>query len=181
MDHLPLVLAILALALAFLAMRRAASLEQQIEDGRSDARRAARNVGEEVERELEMQRKLLARVAKGEPVSEDMVLEGRLWRDVDASAAAALIETESDVLVVDVRTPEEATSGMLPGARLIPVDQLEERLAELPLRDQKLLLYCAGGGRSAAACEFLSHSGYEALYNLEGGFGSWSGPVERPS
>jgi len=180
-NNLALVLAILALLLALLALRRAAALEQKIEDGRSDARRAARNVAEEVDGALDLQRKLLARVAAGEALSADMILEGRLWHDVDAGAAAALLEANEDLMVVDVRTPHEAASGMLPGARLIPIDQLEERLGELPRRDQKLLVYCAGGGRSAAACELLSHSGYQALYNLEGGFGSWTGPVERPS
>lgn len=181
MTHLPLVLAIVALLLALVALRRTAAFDRKIEDSRSDTRRATRNVAEEIGGALELQRKLLARVAAGESVSDDMILEGRLWRDVDASAAAALVEAHPDLLVIDVRTPQEAASGMLPGARLIPVDQLEERLAELPQRDRKLLLYCAGGGRSAAACDFLSQSGYEALYNLEGGFGSWTGPVERPS
>jgi rhodanese-related sulfurtransferase len=43
-----------------------------------------------------------------------------------------------------------------------------------------MLVYCAGGGRSAAACEFLSRSGFENVFNLEGGFMSWSGPTARP-
>jgi rhodanese-related sulfurtransferase len=43
------------------------------------------------------------------------------------------------------------------------------------------LIYCAGGGRSAAACEFLASKGYTNLHNLEGGFGAWQGPRARPS
>jgi rhodanese-related sulfurtransferase len=85
-----------------------------------------------------------------------------------------------DVRVLDVRTPAETTHGIIPGAALIPVDQLEDRWKEIPKDKKQLLVYCAGGGRSAAACEFLSQQGYDSVFNLEGGFSSWTGPTARP-
>jgi len=84
------------------------------------------------------------------------------------------------VRVVDVRTPQETAAGMIPGALRIPVDEIEQRMKELPRDGRRTLVYCAGGSRSAAACEFLSRQGYEELYNLEGGFQSWSGPRAKP-
>ena len=85
------------------------------------------------------------------------------------------------VKVVDVRTPDETRGGVLPGAQLIPLDELEERHRELPREGKTLLVYCAAGARSAAACEFLSTQGYQGLVNLESGYGGWSGPKETPA
>ena len=51
---------------------------------------------------------------------------------------------------------------------------------EIPRDGRRTLVYCAGGSRSAAACEFLSREGYDELYNLEGGFQAWSGPRAKP-
>jgi rhodanese-related sulfurtransferase len=85
-----------------------------------------------------------------------------------------------DARVVDVRTAQETARGIVPGALLIPVQLLEERWKEIPKDGRKTLVYCAGGERSAAACEFLSHKGYENLYNLVGGFLAWSGPTAKP-
>ena len=53
-------------------------------------------------------------------------------------------------------------------------------MKEIPRDGKPTLLYCAAGGRSAAACELLSSLGYVGLINLQGGFSSWSGPTERP-
>ena len=80
-----------------------------------------------------------------------------------------------------MRTPGEVAAGKIPGALHIPIDDLEARRAEIARDDRTKLVYCAGGGRSAAACEFLSSQGWTNLLNLEGGFQSWTGPVERPS
>ena len=82
--------------------------------------------------------------------------------------------------ILDVRTPQETAAGIIPGAVLIPIDDLESRRSELPRDGRKTLVYCAGGGRSAVACEYLSREGYGELYNLEGGFTSWSGPRAKP-
>jgi len=62
---------------------------------------------------------------------------------------------------------------------LIPVQELPERLSDLPRDGRKTLVYCAGGGRSAAACEMLTREGYANLHNLTGGIGAWGGPIER--
>ncbi|MND04317.1 molybdopterin biosynthesis protein MoeB [compost metagenome] len=63
----------------------------------------------------------------------------------------------------------------------MPIDELERRMRELPQTGKPWLVYCAGGSRSAAACEFLARAGHGEVMNLEGGFQSWTGPRARPS
>ena len=75
---------------------------------------------------------------------------------------------------------QETAGGIIPGAQLIPIEELEERAREVRRSEKPLLIYCAGGGRSAAACEFLSGQGQLGLQNLSGGIGSWGGAVTRP-
>ncbi len=182
-----LVVSILALILALAALAKASGAGSEIEESGRQARRSVQNLAEEQAGELEKLRRLLAVVAAGGELSEDMILEGRLWKDVDPRAGQTLVERAGGgeagaepLRILDVRTPQETSAGIIPGALLIPVDQLERRLEELPKDGRRTLVYCAGGGRSAAACEFLSERGYANLLNLAGGFGSWSGPTEKP-
>ena len=92
-----------------------------------------------------------------------------------------MTESEKPVLL-DVRTPPEVAAGYLPGAILIPMDQIERRLEEIPRPEGRpLLVYCEAGVRSAAVCEFLAKEGWEDLCNLSGGISSWTGPLEQPN
>jgi rhodanese-related sulfurtransferase len=78
----------------------------------------------------------------------------------------------SGALLLDVREPAEWRAGHAPGARHIPLGELEGRLGELP-RDQTLVVVCRSGGRSARATSVLTRSGFQAL-NLNGGMGAWA-------
>ena len=85
--------------------------------------------------------------------------------------------------VIDVREPHEYTGGHLPGAALIPVNNVFARREELP-KDAKIVFVCAVGQRSALACEMAAAAGLPAdlLYNLEGGTDGWikaGEPVEK--
>jgi rhodanese-related sulfurtransferase len=181
MEYAALALAIAAVALivALIAKSSASSLHGKIEAAQTDARRRSENVSEEVEQKLASLRRLLAQMVAGAKLTPEMVLEGRLWRDASPAEGAKMVAS-GGVHVIDVRTPQETAAGIIAGAQLIPVDQIESRLKELPKDGKPMLVYCAGGGRSAAACEFLSQQGFENLHNLEGGFMSWSGPTARP-
>jgi molybdopterin-guanine dinucleotide biosynthesis protein A/rhodanese-related sulfurtransferase len=78
---------------------------------------------------------------------------------------------EGGAFVLDVRQPDEYEAGHVPGAVLVPLDQLEARLAEVP-GDQPLLVICKSGGRSAAAVGALTAAGYDAT-NVAGGTMAW--------
>jgi len=180
MLYAAVAIALLALLIAIVARSTASKLSRGIEDAQADARRRAENALEEARGEIETLRRTVSRIAAGEKLTPEMVLEGRLWREASPDEGQRLF-AEGSVRVVDVRTKPETAQGILPGALLIPVQELEERWKEIPKDGRKTLVYCAGGQRSAAACEFLSRQGYENLYNLAGGFNSWSGPTARPS
>lgn len=74
-------------------------------------------------------------------------------------------------VLLDVRTPDEFRMKHLDAAMNIPVDELPRRMAELPPKDVKLVVYCASGARSAAASRMLKEAGY-SVYDL-GAMGNW--------
>lgn len=84
-----------------------------------------------------------------------------------------LVQQRSDLYVLDVRTPGEFRQVRLREARLIPVNQLVQRLAELP-RDRPILVYCAVGSRSAQVVNYLARKGFAEVYNLYGGIYAWA-------
>lgn len=179
MEYAALAIAVLALIVALAARGKAAGLAQGIEDAKADARRRAENLAGETEEKVQDLRRLMSRMAAGAKLSPEMVLEGRLWSEASPDEGKRMV-TQGGVRVIDVRTPQETASGIIVGAMLIPVQELEQRWKEIPKDGKPTLVYCAGGGRSAAACEMLSRQGYENLHNLEGGFTSWSGPSAKP-
>lgn len=173
-----LILASLALLVALAAWLRASSVKERLDSGRDDARRGE-HAGQDAGAQLETLKQLVAVLAAGGKLTREQVLEGRLWCDVSPAEGARLVE-RGTLRIVDVRTPGEVAQGIIPGALCIPVDALQARLGELPRDGQPTLVYCAGGVRSAAACEFLAQQGYAQLLNLEGGFSAWPGPRARP-
>ncbi|HUR27765.1 MAG TPA: rhodanese-like domain-containing protein [Planctomycetota bacterium] len=179
MELAALVVAVLALVVAFVAISKASSFAGRIEEVELAARRRAENLTEATEEALKTQRELLAQFAGGAKLTREMILDGRLWHDVDGARAAELVSAGARVL--DVRSPAETSSGVIPGALLVPIDALEARVRELPKDERGWVVYCSAGGRSAAACEFLSHAGHAGLHNLSGGIGAWNGKLVRPS
>jgi sulfur-carrier protein adenylyltransferase/sulfurtransferase len=89
-----------------------------------------------------------------------------------------------DAVLIDVREADEWAQGHVPGALFIPRGFLELRVEEkVPDRSQEVILYCAGGTRSALAARALQDLGYERVSSMAGGFGRWkeSGfPIDMP-
>ncbi|MCE5242193.1 MAG: rhodanese-like domain-containing protein [Syntrophobacteraceae bacterium] len=89
---------------------------------------------------------------------------------------------EGTYTLLDVRQPGEYEESHLPGAKLIPLPELGSSLAQLD-REKVIIVYCAMGGRSRTAAQFLQHRGFRSVRILEGGLDAWeegvaSGPVE---
>jgi molybdopterin/thiamine biosynthesis adenylyltransferase/rhodanese-related sulfurtransferase len=94
-------------------------------------------------------------------------------------ALRAMLDAGEDLLLLDVREPFEAEIARIPGARLIPLGQLEARLAELdPWRVRDVVVHCRTGGRSRRACELLRSKGFERVSNLAGGIEAWALEVD---
>ena len=78
------------------------------------------------------------------------------------------------VLVLDVREPDEHDQGALPGALHIPRGHLEAQIeSKATDRNQEIVVYCAGGVRSAFAAKTLNELGYTNVVSMDGGFGRW--------
>jgi molybdopterin/thiamine biosynthesis adenylyltransferase/rhodanese-related sulfurtransferase len=93
------------------------------------------------------------------------------------SPAGALQHLTHDTQVLDVRERWEFEIGHLPGARLVPLAQLESQLATLD-PEREILVYCHHGSRSAAAVTRLQAAGFTRVSHLEGGIDRWSAEVD---
>lgn len=89
--------------------------------------------------------------------------------EVDIETFAAL--HASGVAVIDVREPDEYEGGHVPGAALIPLGEVPERVDEVP-EDRTVYLVCAVGGRSGRAAEHLLAQGRDVV-NVAGGTKGW--------
>jgi molybdopterin/thiamine biosynthesis adenylyltransferase/rhodanese-related sulfurtransferase len=100
-------------------------------------------------------------------------------REISAAELAALRARGEDFLLLDVRQPEEWRRARIEGAKLIPLGELDARLAELAeWKDRRVIAHCHHGARSARACEVLAAAGFTNLTNLVGGIDAWSLTVD---
>ena len=100
---------------------------------------------------------------------------GEPYFRVDSNEARTILDSDPDnIVVVDVRRDDEWVTGHVTGAIHVPVDDIVDRISEIP-QDKKLLFICAAGVRSGLACEMAASMGYETdnLYNIEDGTPFW--------
>jgi len=94
-------------------------------------------------------------------------------------AQAMMAQSDINIIILDVRTQEEFRSGHIPGAILLPGDEILARAGYLiPDLDQIILVYCRSGARSNVAALALVELGYTAVYDF-GGIMDWIGEVVR--
>src|SRR4051812_29279266 len=92
-------------------------------------------------------------------------------REVDTAGAEAAIAATPGTVVLDVREPDEYEQGALPGAIHIPRGHLESQIENrVSDRDAPIVVYCAGGTRSAFAAKTLAELGYTDVLSMKGGF-----------
>ncbi len=88
------------------------------------------------------------------------------------------LQADNRPFLLDVRNPYEVAIASIPGTdRLIPIDQLPERIHELDSA-REMVVYCRSGVRSARAVELLKQAGFRKIKNLEGGILRWSDEVD---
>ncbi len=103
---------------------------------------------------------------------------------VEPSSRLSVTEFEArqrdvaDLQVVDVRNPGETAAGVIPGAVMTPLPQLEARMGELdPARPT--VVYCASGYRSSIGASVLASAGFDDVSDLLGGYEAWKGQQQR--
>lgn len=97
-----------------------------------------------------------------------------LINEIEVTELAKLKDAGESVRVIDIRQPAELSSGIIPGAEALPMHTIPLRMSELN-REEKLIMVCRSGARSAQACMFLQQQGYDNVFNLRGGMMAWAG------
>ncbi|HEY8122934.1 MAG TPA: rhodanese-like domain-containing protein [Myxococcota bacterium] len=107
----------------------------------------------------------LSACARGQAPSGGPVQPGEL---------ASVLAGADAPLLLDVRTPDEFAQGHVPGATLVPVQELEARLAELDAyKTRGVVTYCEVGGRASKAAELLRAHGFANVRQLDGSMKRW--------
>ncbi|MGH9820369.1 MAG: rhodanese-like domain-containing protein [Pyrinomonadaceae bacterium] len=98
--------------------------------------------------------------------------------DITATDLKAMIDEGGYIQLIDVRQPDEFSFARIPGAKLIPLGEILQRMGELD-HTRLAVIQCKMGGRSARAIDVLKQAGYKGeLKNLRGGITAWSNEVD---
>ena len=99
------------------------------------------------------------------------------YRRVSMQEAVDMMADEAGYIILDVRTAQEFASGHIPGAMLLPNEDIgTEEIAQLPDKSQLILVYCRSGNRSKQAADKLVRLGYTNIVEF-GGINSWPGEI----
>ena len=94
--------------------------------------------------------------------------------EVTVNQAKTLIKNTKDLIILDVRTPEETAQGIIKGAVIIDIARNDFKTKVNKLDKTKpILVYCKAGGRSSTATEIMEELGFKKLYNLTDGYDEW--------
>jgi rhodanese-related sulfurtransferase len=95
-----------------------------------------------------------------------------LVRGITCTEFQLVRQNGDDVMLLDVRSPDEHQAGTIPGSTLIPLGALRSRLDEIP-RDKRVIAYCKSSLRAWEASRILQGEGYENVEMLDGGIVAW--------
>jgi len=185
MSGMGLIVSIASLLIAAVALWMAWRLRQElsgIKRERYYLEQKVKAVSAQIEAKVEPLRIQVALLAQGMPVSNRLIRTGCLYHEISASEAGEILTANSGadrILWLDVRSGAEFTKRHIPGAKLIPVEDLEMRYrTEIPLALEKIIVYCAVGDRSRLACDFLSRHDFGNVYHIKDGLKGWTGQTE---
>ena len=91
----------------------------------------------------------------------------------EISVADAAAKRDAGAFILDVRQPDEWNAVHIPGATLIPLDQLEARVNEVP-KDKEVVVVCRSGNRSQQGRDILKSAGFSQVTSMAGGMNQWS-------
>ena len=101
------------------------------------------------------------------------------YEQISGDQAKALMDSESEYIIIDARTEAEYAEGHIPGAILIPEYEISEQAeTKLPDKDELILVYCRSGRRSKIAAEELVKLGYTNVKEF-GGIIDWKYEIEN--
>jgi rhodanese-related sulfurtransferase len=99
--------------------------------------------------------------------------------EIDCSSVKALVDDGADFLLLDCRESDEHAIAQIDGACLLPMTELQARLAELDgHRDRHIVVHCHHGGRSLRVAAFLRQQGFVQAQSMAGGIDEWSQTID---
>jgi rhodanese-related sulfurtransferase len=99
--------------------------------------------------------------------------------DIDVLAVKQMQDAGEKFVLIDVREPDEFATASIDGALQIPMRTVPSRLADLePHREERIVVHCHHGGRSARVAQWLRDQGFERVQNMTGGIDAWSQQVD---
>jgi len=122
----------------------------------------------------------------GKPAEKPAAAAGeKKHQNIGPEAFDKMRKTDTNTVVLDVRTGEEFKAGHIPGAVLLDFngEDFDAQLAKLD-KSKTYLVHCASGGRSARASKKMEAKLFPKVFNLEGGMRAWEKagkPVEKPA
>lgn len=93
-------------------------------------------------------------------------------QNISATEMQRMVKQNPDIYLLDVRTLSEYTQKRIKGAHLIPIDQVQRRINEIP-SNRPVIVYCETGMRSAQVARYLDSLGYQRVANLSQGIMGW--------
>ena len=105
------------------------------------------------------------------PAPTSQVEVTQLGPNVDVATVNGLLGRD-DVVILDVREQSEYDAGHIPGVTLIPLNDVPNRLNDIP-KDKPVIVTCRSGNRSGQAADFLRQQGYTNVHNMTGGINAW--------
>ena len=105
------------------------------------------------------------------PASSAPAAAAALPAEIPVADAAA--KRDAGAFILDVRQPDEWNAVHIPGATLIPLDQLEARVNEVP-KDKEVVVVCRSGNRSQQGRDILKSAGFSQVTSMAGGMNQWS-------
>ena len=93
--------------------------------------------------------------------------------DINITILNEWIQSDTSIMLLDVREPNEYQTAHIPKSQLIPLGSLTQRIQELPATG-KIIVICRSGNRSALAAQMIRNTGRNDVHNLIGGVIAWS-------
>ena len=97
--------------------------------------------------------------------------------EITVEELKALMDKKEDFLLLDVREKSEYEICSIPGAKLIPMGDVVDKVGELD-KDKAIVVHCHHGGRSARVAQYLKKNGFKQVVNLAGGIEDWADKID---
>jgi rhodanese-related sulfurtransferase len=95
-------------------------------------------------------------------------------KEINPTDLKNMQQTKENFTLIDVREPDEVAEGAIAGSKPLPRGQLEYKIDSITAdKNQPIVCYCGGGGRSALAAQSLKRMGFKNVMSLAGGYKGW--------